>query len=41
MMPFFDIHISQGIVATRLKRGGIVKRELVANLLPNSLVKKI
>ena len=41
MMPFFDIHISQGIVATRLKRGGIVKREFVANLLPNSLVKKI
>jgi len=40
MMPFFDIHISQGIVATSLKRGGIVKHEFVANLLPNSLVKK-
>jgi len=41
MMPFFDIHISQGIAATCLKRGGIVKRELVANLLPSRLVKKI
>jgi len=40
MMPFFDIHISQDTIATRLKRGGIVKHEFVANLLPNPLVKK-
>jgi len=38
-MPFFCIHISQGSVATRLKRGGIYKHEFVANLLPNRLVK--
>ena len=29
MMPFFCIHISQGIVATCLKRGGIFKHEFV------------
>ena len=40
MMPFFDIHISQGNVATCLKRSGIVKHEFVANLLPSRLVKK-
>ena len=39
MMPFFCIHISQGSVATRLKRGGIFKHEFVANLLPSRLVK--
>jgi len=36
----FDIHISQGSVATCLKRGGIVKHEFVANLLLSPLVKK-
>ena len=41
MMPFFCIHISQGSVATCLKRGGIFKNEFVANLLPSRLVKKI
>ena len=41
MMPFFCIHISQGSVATYLKRGGIVKHEFVANLQPSRLVKKI
>jgi len=40
MMPFFDIHISQGSVATCLKRVGIFKHEFVANLLPSPLVKK-
>jgi len=40
MMPFFCIHISQGSVATCLKRGGILKHEFVANLLPRRLVKK-
>jgi len=40
-MPFSDIRISQGNVATRLKRGGIFKHEFVANLLPSPLVKKI
>jgi len=40
MMPFFGIHISQGSVATCLKRGGILKYEFVANLLPSRLVKK-
>jgi len=39
-MPFFCIHISQGSVATCLKRGGIFKHEFVANLLPSRLVKK-
>jgi len=39
---FSDIHISQGSVAKRLRRGGISKREfVVANLLPGSLLKKI
>ena len=41
MMPFFCIHISQGSVATCLKRGGIFKHEFVANLPPSRLVKKI
>jgi len=39
-MPFSDIRISQGSVATSLKRGGIFKHALVANLLPSLLVKK-
>ena len=39
MVPFFCIRISQGSVATCLKRGGIFKREFVANLLPSRLVK--
>ena len=41
MMPFFDIHISQGSLATCLKRGGIVKYNFVANLLSSPIVKKI
>ena len=41
MMPFSHIHILQGSVATCLKRGGIFKREFVANLVPNQLVKEI
>ena len=40
MMPFSDIHISQGSVATCLKRGGIFKQEFVANLLQSLIVKK-
>ena len=40
MVPFFCILISQGSVATCLKRGGIFKHEFVANLLPIRLVKK-
>jgi len=40
MMPFSDIHISQGSVATCLKRGGIFEHEFVANLLASTLVKK-
>ena len=39
MVPFFCIHISQGSVATRLKRGGIFKHLFVANILPSRLVK--
>ena len=39
MMPFSDIHISQGSVATCLKRGGIFKHEFVTNLLQSPLVK--
>jgi len=41
MMPFSDIHISQGSVATFLKGGGILKHELVAKLLPSLKVKKL
>jgi len=40
-MPFFDIHISQGSIATRLKRGGIFKHNLIANLLLSPKVKKV
>ena len=40
MMPFSDIHISQGSLATCLKRDGIFKHEFVANLLPSPLVKQ-
>jgi len=40
MMPFSDIHISQGSVATCLKRSGIFKHEFVANLLQSLIVKK-
>ena len=39
MMPFFCIHISQGSVATCLKRGGIFKHAFVANLRPSRPVK--
>ena len=39
-MPFFCIHISQGSVATCLKRGGIFKHKFVANLLPIRILKK-
>jgi len=39
MMPFSDIHISQGSVATCLKRGGIFEHKFDANLLPSTLVK--
>jgi len=41
MMPFFDIPISQGSVATCLRRGGIFKHGFVANILLSPLVKKI
>ena len=41
MMPLFCIHISQGSVATCVKRSGIFKHEFVANLLPSRLLKKI
>ena len=40
MMPFADIHISEGSVATCLKCGGIFKHEFVANLLQSLIVKK-
>ena len=39
MMPFSDIHISEGSVATFLKRGGIFKHQFVANLLQSLIVK--
>jgi len=37
---FFDIHISQGSVATYLRRGGIFKYEFVANLQVSLPVKE-
>ena len=40
MMPFFWIRVSQGSVATCLKRDGIFKHDFVANFLPSRLVKK-
>ena len=40
MMPFFCIHISQGSVATCLKRGGIFKHEFVANFPTESISEK-
>ena len=39
-MPFFDIHISQGSVATCLRHGGIFKHDFVANLPLSLSVKK-
>jgi len=41
MMPFFCVHISQGSIATRLKRGRIFKHDLIANLLLSPKVKKV
>jgi len=38
---FSDIHISQGSVATRLRRGGIFKYKFVANLLQSPSLKKV
>jgi len=38
---FCDIHISQGSVATYLRRGGIFKHELIANLLRSPSMKKV
>ena len=40
-MPFLDIHVPQGSVATRFRRGGIFKHEFVASLLLNPIVKKL
>jgi len=40
-MRFFDIHITQGSVATRLRHGEIFKHEFAANLLLSPSVKKI
>jgi len=40
MMPFSDIRISQGSVATCLKRGGIFKHGFVANFVHSLIVKK-
>ena len=37
---FSDINISQGNVATSLRRVAIAKHEFVANLLPSLSVKK-
>ena len=37
---FLNIDISQGSVATRLRRGGIFKRYIIANLLLSLKVKK-
>ena len=39
-MPFFDIHISQGSVATCLGRDGMFKQNFVANELLGPAVKK-
>jgi len=36
-----DIHISQGSVATSLRRGGIFKHEFVAKLLLSPSMKKV
>jgi len=41
MVPFSDIYISQGSVATSLKRRSIFKDEFVASLLLSPLLKKI
>jgi len=41
MMPFFCVHISQGGVATCLKRGGIFKHEFVAKCTAESASEKI
>jgi len=38
---FTDIQISQGSVVTCFRRGGIIKCEFVANLLPSPRVKKV
>jgi len=38
---FSDVHISQGSVATCLRRGRIFKHEFVVNLLQSPSVKKI
>jgi len=40
MMPFFCIHISQGSVATCLKRGGIFKQEFVGFTTESASEKK-
>ena len=40
MMPFSDIHISQGSVATCLKRGGIFKHEFFCKFTTESASEK-
>ena len=40
LTPFFDIHVSQGSVATCLRCDGIFKHEFVANLLWSQTVDK-
>ena len=41
LMPFLDIHVPQGSVATRFRRGGIFKHEFVASLLLSPSVKTV
>ena len=40
-MPFFEIHIIQGSVATCVRRDGISKDDFVANLLLSPTMKKV
>jgi len=40
MMPFFCTHISQGSVATCLKRGGIFKHEFFCKFITESASEK-
>jgi len=40
LTTFFDIHISQGSVATHLRRGGIFEHDFVANFLRGTPIKK-
>ena len=41
LLPFFDIHISQGSVATRLRRGGVSRKFTIESVSEKKFVNRL